>query len=308
MSDFVEYPIAYYDAHGGAAFAGFNPAATGFTLANARAMMWMAQLAYETKQRPTIDHAMSLWGFTRIDTFARTSPNLFEGIPCDSRGIIAERGDAIVVAFAGTDPAVWQNIITDASVVGTGASETHAGFAAAASVVWNDIQSAITSTSKPVFVTGHSLGGALAALSGLRAAESQVLPAAGYLFGTPRVGNANFAERYNTLLGERTFRLVHGSDAVACVPPPKLGFRHVGRMLSCKSGGNFPADATLQPMTGDAPGPRGQVMEALTAGLSMALKGKIFQPPGPGPLGPIFRLLPNFIRDHVQASYLKALT
>jgi len=35
----------------------------------------------------------------------------------------------------------------------------------------------------------------------------------------PRVGDADFAKRYNDTLGDTTYRLVHGADIVATIPP-----------------------------------------------------------------------------------------
>src|SRR5258708_4320788 len=87
--------------------------------------------------------------------------------------------------------------------------------------------------------TGHSLGGALAVLAAARAAAARRAISAVYTFGMPRTGNAAFADDYNRRLGDRTYRLVYGSDIVPTVPPsadPKLPYRHVGRYLRSVSG------------------------------------------------------------------------
>jgi hypothetical protein len=52
-----------------------------------------------------------------------------------------------------------------------------------------------------------------------------------YTFGQPRVGDWQFASKYEDHLGTKTFRFVNNNDVVARVPPAVLGFRHVGRML-----------------------------------------------------------------------------
>jgi hypothetical protein len=52
MSTFVEIGPDEYDR---AAFKGFRPSAAGFEIANARALMWSSQLAYETHRTPTIE-------------------------------------------------------------------------------------------------------------------------------------------------------------------------------------------------------------------------------------------------------------
>ena len=50
MSTFVELTSSDYSA---TAFAAFDPAASGFTIGNARALMWLSQLAYETGKPAT---------------------------------------------------------------------------------------------------------------------------------------------------------------------------------------------------------------------------------------------------------------
>ncbi|RVW38708.1 hypothetical protein CK203_077483 [Vitis vinifera] len=56
-----------------------------------------------------------------------------------------------------------------------------------------------------VYVTGHSLGGALATLLALELSSSQlakrgVISVTMYNFGSPRVGNKRFAEVYNEVI------------------------------------------------------------------------------------------------------------
>ena len=51
MSTFVEIGPDEYDD---AAFSGFDASDSGFVIGNARALMWLAQLAYETHQPSTI--------------------------------------------------------------------------------------------------------------------------------------------------------------------------------------------------------------------------------------------------------------
>ena len=52
MSTFVEIDPSEYD---GAAFARFDAKADDFKIANARALMWLSQLAYEAHRKETIE-------------------------------------------------------------------------------------------------------------------------------------------------------------------------------------------------------------------------------------------------------------
>src|SRR5262244_2264847 len=85
------------------------------------------------------------------------------------------------------------------------------------------------------------LGGALALIAAERAARDPAVNARAtgvYVFGCPRAGGDAFFNSYTPLFGDSTFRLVHGSDIVATVPPAGL-FRHVGRLIQCDSGRLF---------------------------------------------------------------------
>jgi hypothetical protein len=89
-----------------------------------------------------------------------------------------------------------------------------------------------------VFITGHSLGGALAILCALECWR-QALPVSGvYTFGQPRVGNAAFAALYDRtrmingpVLRDITFRVVNQNDIVPRTPGLLLGYRHGGTEL-----------------------------------------------------------------------------
>jgi len=117
------------------------------------------------------------------------------------------------------------------------------------------LQPSNPSTVPPLVLTGHSLGGALAVLA------AHILAAQGfnihsvYTFGQPRVGDANFAARYNAALagrvtpcappgtttddggqgtarptlGDRTFRIVNANDLVPRLPGWLMGYRHCGQ-------------------------------------------------------------------------------
>ena len=59
----------------------------------------MSQLAYETDALETIAETAPLWGFKPIEHVRAQARQI------DTRAIISERDDCIVIAFAGTDPA-----------------------------------------------------------------------------------------------------------------------------------------------------------------------------------------------------------
>jgi pimeloyl-ACP methyl ester carboxylesterase len=86
---------------------------------------------------------------------------------------------------------------------------------------------------RPLLLTGHSLGGALAVLFAVKLRHRYGSYMADNLteivtFGSPAVGGRAFADFYGEL-AEKTTRFVNRFDAVPFTPP--VGYRHVGREI-----------------------------------------------------------------------------
>jgi len=127
------------------------------------------------------------------------------------------------LVFRGTeqDPRDFVSDITVFRVPLLGGFGTvHSGFLEALASVWDPISNALSGLGVPVFYAGHSLGAALATLAAARRPPDAV-----YTFGSPLVGDSDFAA---TLSQAPVFRIVDGSDLVTRVPPEDLGFVHVG--------------------------------------------------------------------------------
>ncbi|MFZ2143107.1 MAG: lipase family protein, partial [Xanthobacteraceae bacterium] len=84
----------------------------------------------------------------------------------------------------------------------------------------------MTAPNKLVWVTGHSLGGAVALIAAARLKMKSIKPLV-HTFGQPRVGLGDFAERYAMELPERLWRFVNQSDIVTRVPPGPV-YQHTG--------------------------------------------------------------------------------
>ncbi len=309
MSALVEFPPNVYNTH---AFDNFD-ARSEFRIENALAMMWLAQLAYETGQPDTINEIAPQWGLDITKTISRRKilqpdPSIKKTFSLDTRGIIARRNDAVLIAFGGTDPVIWENLATDFTFKPTKDDDIHSGFLAAFNAVSDVVAAAIDPRPKQLFLSGHSLGAALAVLAASFALkEKRVEATAVYTFGMPRTGGPSFAAAYNNgPLGAKTYRLVHGIDIVPRVPFPQLGFSHVGSVLRCESGNKF-SSAALSASGSDEPTLVTGLATGITGAIRRAFSGNILGPAGPGPVGPLFRFLPQPIRDHLQDRYLAAL-
>lgn len=189
--------------------------------------------------------------------------NVFESIvekDTDTHALVIDCSDRIIVAFKGSTS--MRNLKTSIqiyherllNVVPTDldnvselqrlqkifgrsyeTAKIHKGFAMAyASVshrVMRSIKRLIDEHPRPVFLTGHSLGGALATICSLdvwiklRISRRQIFVST---FGSPRVGNESFRRIYNSAIALH-WRIVVDPDMVPKVP--KVGYRHVGKKV-----------------------------------------------------------------------------
>jgi pimeloyl-ACP methyl ester carboxylesterase len=145
----------------------------------------------------------------------------------DTHVLVQRNGSDAVVAFRGTADA--RNWLTDLKCGlwrDALCGKIHEGFHLALESVWEELDAEVRGLgAKRVWVTGHSLGGALAMLF----AWYWEGPIAGvYTFGQPRVGNGRFCDNYNLIRGRRTFRVVHADDIVPRVPWLLGAYRHAG--------------------------------------------------------------------------------
>jgi triacylglycerol lipase len=301
MSFLVRLPIEQYPAD---ALDGLAPGP--FSLGTARAAAWLAQLAYEDDDAK-VDAVAQRWQLRRLVSFRPLAPT---PLPMPRTiGFVLQGRDVHVVAFSGTDPLAVANWITDLDVAVDG-SGIHRGFGVALQAAWPAI-AGVMNTEEPVrslLVVGHSLGGALAALCARRALKDLAIKAdAVYTFGKPRAGSPSFAEDFNKALGQSTYRFVHGRDIVPTVPPSRLGFCHIGRMLACERLGRFDP-SRLSAVPNDEPPFVPTLRDGLKDGLRQLLSGSFDPKIRPDLVGQASRALPPAIADHLPDRYCRALS
>jgi Lipase (class 3) len=307
--------------------------ASAFNLQTAGAMAWLSQLTYEELDGEIVARVLEDWRLTRLATLRSPKSEPLDLV--DTNGLVVTSPNATIIAFAGTDPFVGKDWLTDLNTRPSD-DHIHSGFQNGVQSVWSQIQTAVKELAPPqlpVFVTGHSLGGALAVVAAKFLLKCIGVQAAGvYTFGMPRCLGSQIVGDYENALGARTYRLVHGHDVVPMLPPSELNFHHVGCLLQCKQEGKFdashlsaaPSDQPslvdfLNSFTSIAISELETIFGHLTALQVLALPGKITElialmtsglaspPTQPGLLGEIIALLPPPIRDHVPAQYLHAL-
>jgi triacylglycerol lipase len=297
------------------AFDDFDTGADGFVLANARAMAWAAQLAYETETPDKMRDVAAAWGFGALEPLIAQLDARGLLTVTDTRGFIAAGAQATIVGFSGTDPPVLANWITnfDAAMTPHGRERIHAGFLRATLAVRPLLESALRrlhTNGRPLYVVGHSLGAALAVVAARLIASEGPLSVSGvYAFGMPRTGDEAFSEACGALLGSRIYRLVHGDDIVPGVPFGLLGYCHVGRYLRCPSGGSFTAAELTPGWSSNEPNLGRDAIDRLRDELA---RSPSWQWP-PASLDPrdilvkaLIGALPRQIRDHLPDQYIAA--
>ena len=166
----------------------------------------------------------------------------------DTQGFIAVRksDDGLgmaVVSFRGTQQVrdwmtnlradkipVYSNSPTSCKTLG----HVHKGFNEAFKSVERKIVEQLKDCKDiPIYITGHSLGGALATLATWYISGDKL--AACYTFGAPRVGNDKLLNRFRTPI----YRIVNGADPVPFIPPSglfinclKIAVRFIGIVIT----------------------------------------------------------------------------
>jgi hypothetical protein len=175
--------------------------------------------------RAVLETQLGRIGFELVKSFS-----ISDGLTSDTQAFIAkvcveERGGEpaapmLVLAFRGTQPTRIADIRSDIDAVmitvpgdDVVPALVHRGFFTAFQSVREPIDAVLRRYPEmPVYVTGHSLGGALAVVATRFIANQS--EGACYTFGAPRCCNEVFADQIFTPI----YRVVNASDGVAAIP------------------------------------------------------------------------------------------
>ncbi len=176
-----------------------------------------------------------------------------------SQGAVIQHEDYLVAAFRGTDEAAdWLDNINALPKEGP-LGNVHTGFHNALMDIWLAMKSEIRrirsevardrqerhlpKRALPLWITGHSLGAAMATLAAAHLIESDEPFFGVYTFGSPRCGDCGFARTYNVEANNRTFRFQNNNDIVTRVPARLMGYSHVGTFIYISEDGELSFDA-----------------------------------------------------------------
>ena len=114
---------------------------------------------------------------------------------------------------------------TDFAAAGVGA-RFHRGFMEALHEIWEPllatVAEAMESNDRPLWVTGHSLGGALALLAAWRLQRNFITVHEVVTFGAPMIGNEAAARAFEQEFAGKIFRYVNFEDPVPLLPSISL--------------------------------------------------------------------------------------
>jgi hypothetical protein len=196
----------------------FHPNDPSFNRANAIYLAHASDIAYLRSPADAAKERLGMKVVPFLNKVTRT------------RGFLGVCETHAVLAFRGSDPVTLPAWLTDVVVKlverGEYDGRVHHGFSSALKRTWHKIESILEDVlDKPLFLTGHSMGGALAVLAGCRLAKTGRPPVAIYTFGAPRVGDRMFCKGYSL----PTYRIVNRLDLV-----PELPLASVRRLLPKK--------------------------------------------------------------------------
>lgn len=189
-----------------------------------------SQIAYESPANAKA--ALDAWGCSTFEYFDNRETQAF----------IAGNDDLLMLAFRGTGGNIrdWMTDL-DIELVGGPGGRVHEGFLTALSAVWRDIWRFISQQRhrRALWVTGHSLGAALATLAVAKLRLERDEPVNGlYTFGQPRTGDREFAKNFDADFEKQTFRYVNNNDIVPRVPFRAMSYSHIGTFQYFDADGN----------------------------------------------------------------------
>ena len=282
----VTQPYAFFES------VGAHPLQPLDAALNLRNAWWMADAALLAYSHPgAIDAAFATSGMV-------ADLSHFHGVH-STEAYVASLPDALVLAFRGTQlDDFWSSVLdflVDATLLpvpDAGGHLVHGGFQAALNEVWTDVEAHLRREQarlpRPLWVTGHSLGAALATLAASRLSpDSSLRLTGGYTFGSPRVGDSGFGRA----IGVPIYRFRNDSDLVPHLPLGLL-FRHVGHPQFFDGAGHLhrnltrAAEAMLDPFA-----PLMSSREAMLLRQAMGGGASLELP------------LPGFLADHAPINY-----
>ncbi len=190
------------------------------------------------------------WGGTMVATHTNEdAEDEFGGnFATDTEFAVVEANGALIVTFRGTESPI--DMLVDATFRVVPGVDVHEGFWTALQSVYLVLRDIVDDYdhSTPIWVTGHSLGGALATLAGLQLAGEGFNVRGVHTFGAPNVGGPTMALVHDEDLGlkSRLQRWVNDRDIIPMALNVVPSYREVGSANIFVRGENDDGSFTVQ--------------------------------------------------------------
>ena len=185
-------------------------ASSSFDYKKALSLAEASKLSYENETTIKTT-ALNVWGFTACEFLNAGSTQAF----------VAQTDQVILVAFRGTESNLedWLGNM-DIRTVSKSYGYVHRGFASH----YENIKEKLTeilensnAASKSLWITGHSLGGAIATIAAAELQSSYKISGI-YTYGQPRVGFDSLRQFIKANYAETFFRFVNQADPIVLLP------------------------------------------------------------------------------------------
>jgi hypothetical protein len=233
-----------------------NPYKTTLDSGNAYWMARLASVAYTKKDKK--DDPEGSPDVTKILADLQKEDPKFSSVTGfsknSSQAILVEHEDFFTMAFRGTDELLdWLDnfdlIVKPVLLLVEGEKLDgyfHQGFWKATDDIWEPLlskyqqfqqedrdkqQTLKQKKVRPLFLTGHSLGGAMATIAAAKLIHQDLPFISTYTFGQPRTMTHNTARIINGKVESRFFRFQNNNDIVTRAPARASGYSHVGSFI-----------------------------------------------------------------------------
>lgn len=163
-----------------------------------------------------------------------------------SQAMLVVHKNFMAMVFRGTDELIdWLNNIK-LTKVDAECGTFHGGFFDAFNEIWSELRADYlelqSEQERPLFITGHSLGGALAGITAAHCLFYNYPFVSVYTFGQPRALMVDSIPSFNAACGDHYFRFQRHYDLVGYIPTSIAHFGHVGQCIYIDAKGNLHND------------------------------------------------------------------
>jgi triacylglycerol lipase len=190
----------------------------------------MSHLAYDRFEDPNDLQKLRKIFITKLESGGFKLVKTFYSPETDTQAFLAKNDEFAVLAFRGTEVRKSTDIKIDTRALKVSVLEgrVHAGFRVAYESIAKEVEKHVLGLKKlPLYITGHSLGAALATVATQRLEHNpriREMIAACYTFGSPRVGNSHYDLEFKSPI----YRVVNTTDVVTVIPLLAMGYMHIG--------------------------------------------------------------------------------